>query len=303
MTKTTCTACKEEIPVIDEALNCSGLCKGSFHFSCGGFSEAAFRKLSLSKKKTWSCVACISNPPRTRSNTCDPAIDSPGDIKHQYIELKNMISTRFDELNSSFQELKSQIQELQSSNSDLKKRNEDLLKENIDIKKELQSLKTDIIDLKQYSRRCNIEITNLPEPEGKEDMNQVLSKIGEIVCVNLVDNVSIAHRVPGFNRDRPRPIVVQLKTKETRDFLLSKLRAKKLSASNINPRFTDIPVFFNEHLTPELKSLFFHARKFKMEKNFKYCWVKNGKIFLRENDSASIIRISSLLDLNIQSTN
>lgn len=304
MAKLNCTACKDEILNADEALTCSGICRGSFHFLCGGFSESAFRKLTSSKKKAWSCVACVSNPPKTRS-TVDPATntDSLAEIKHQYMELKNLISARFDDLNSSIQELRSQIHELQTSNCNLKKINDDLSKENVEIKKELKSLKCDVIDLKQYSRRCNFEITNLPEPDGNEDMTQVLSKIGELVSVNLVDNVAVAHRVPSYNRDRPKPIVVQLKTKETRDILLGKLRAKKLSASNINSRFTDIPVFFNEHLAPELKSLFYQARKFKVERNFKYCWVKNGKIFLRENDSSSVIRINSLDDLSIQPTN
>lgn len=232
----------------------------------------------------------------------------------QYNDLKAFMSSKFDELCSSIefnssiiQDLKTQMKELQNLNESLKMSNANLIQENSKIKSELKELKNDIVELKQYSRRLkqysrrsNFEITNFPEPESSnENIIDVITKLEEATDLKIIENLVVAHRVPRFNADKPKPIIVQVKSSDIRDILLKKLRSLKLTASKINPRFTDTPVFFNEHLTLELKKLFFHARKYKTDQEFKFCWVRSGKIFLRKNESSTILRVKSLEDLII----
>lgn len=312
--KLECKACGDVILEDTDLLKCSGDCMSNFHFLCGGFTEKSFRKLTTEKKKKWLCVACIRSnesavKTRTMSNADQVSNINPQTLENilqQNRELKSLVSTKFDELthsiefNSSIiQDLKKSILDLQATNNNLKLRNDQLTTENAEIKKEVKELKFAVIELKQYSRRNNIEISNLPETEN-ENITQVISKLDELANTTLIDNLIAVHRVPSFNRDKPKPIVLQVKSKDVRDELLKKLKNRKLNASDVNSRFSDNAIYFNEHLTPELKTLFYHARKFKNENNLKFCWIRDGKIFLRKNESSKIYRIKTLEDLNIQ---
>lgn len=310
MSKTSCKVCNDPILVESEALKCVGACHGYFHFLCGGLSDSAFKKLPATKKSKWQCRSCqdeIAPKTRSTSNNLSSDPETPQNINQQLKDIRDFMTSKFHDLsasiefnNSMIQDFVLQVKELQKSNEYLKTSNAGLIQENLDMKKELSELKNDIIELKQYSRRSNFEITNLPEPEsGSENVLDVLSKIDEVSDLNIVDNLVVAHRVPSFNKDKPKPIIVQVKSSDCRDILLKKLRSLKLTASKINPRFSDTPIFFNEHLTPELKNLFFHARKFKADQGYKFCWVRSGKIFLRKDESSIVLRVKSLDDLII----
>lgn len=230
-------------------------------------------------------------------------------FKSHYKELKELINTSVNEITTSLgyntdliQELKDAIKDLQTDNKNLRTKNQELAAENKQIKSELKDLNFAVIELKQYSRRTNLEISLLPEGEN-ENIMEVLTKIENISQTKIVENITAAHRVPSYSADRAKSIVVQFKTKDFRDQQLKILKACKLKASDISPRFPDTPVYVNEHLTPELKSLFRDARKAKVDKNFKFCWVRDGKIFLRKDESSRVLRVKNHDDLlNIQSS-
>ena len=78
--------------------------------------------------------------------------------------------------------------------------------------------------MKQYSRRTNLEISNLSEKEN-EDLKEVLTKIQQVSNSDFVADIAIAHRIPTYNKDKPKPIIVQFKSKESRDKNLKILKA------------------------------------------------------------------------------
>ncbi|KAG8188754.1 hypothetical protein JTE90_012225 [Oedothorax gibbosus] len=190
------------------------------------------------------------------------------------------MTTKFDELTFSIKQnssiihdLKSTIADLQNSNLALQSKQSQLENKNINANKQIQ----EIIELKRYSRRNNLEISNLPESE-KEDLIQAMKNLQEAVGVSFVDKITALHRVPSFNKGKPKPIICQVASKSVRDNLLKKLRNSKLTATQINSRFPEMPLYFNEHLTPELKQLFFHARKYNIDQQFRFCWTRDGEI-------------------------
>ena len=56
--------------------------------------------------------------------------------------------------------------------------------------------------------------------------------------------------------------------------------------------------FVNEHLTLKNKLLFKRAREFASEKRYMFVWSKNCKIYLRKNEGARVIHVSSEATLN-----
>jgi len=298
-----CAVCKDAFSN-DEILVCT-VCQGGFHATCAGLTSSQFKKLSNIKRSKWVCVSCSNLEEPTKSDNSSILTK----IQAQMEDLKSLFSSNFEDLKVSIdfnskiiQELKTTITDLQNSNKILQRKQEELKSENTNMKKQIVELKQDIVDLKQYSRRCNLEISNLPESDS-EDLKQVMSNIQDLADINFVDNISALHRVPSFNKEKPKPIICQLNNKSLRDSLLKKLRSIKISARQVNPRFPDLPVYFNEHLAPEIKNLFFHARKAKIELKFKFCWTRDGKIFLRKDESSKIYRINSLDDLNVPMSN
>ncbi|KAL4718780.1 hypothetical protein ACJJTC_014218 [Scirpophaga incertulas] len=63
---------------------------------------------------------------------------------------------------------------------------------------------------------------------------------------------------------------------KTTEFIMDEIKVLKSGESH--------HIYVAEHLDPETKQLFAAARKFKRDKNYAYCWVKYGKIYLRKND-------------------
>nr|XP_042901299.1 uncharacterized protein LOC122269939 [Parasteatoda tepidariorum] len=164
--------------------------------------------------------------------------------------LKELITNKFNDLTHSIefnseviQELKNSITELQNVNKTLQAKNDQPTRGNAEIKKEINELIEAVIELKQYSRRSNFEINNLPECEN-EDIQQVISQIDNVANTNISESLITAHRVPSFSKDKPKPMIVQVKSKS-------------------------------------------------------FCWVRDGKIFLRKDESSKIIRVKSSQDLNI----
>ena len=57
-------------------------------------------------------------------------------------------------------------------------------------------------------------------------------------------------------------------------------------------------LYLYDHLTPRLQNLFFEAKKYKNAYDFKFCWAKNGFIYLRKTETSPIRKINSLDQLN-----
>lgn len=283
-------------------------CEAKLHHTCAGLRESAFKNLSKTRKSNWKCPEC-----KSKNNSPDDvaAIDVSSSessilkiITEQHNSLKSFMCTKFDELTSSIefnsdiiQDLKTQIDDLQKENKTLRIDQERITRENTEMKKNIEELKLEIVDLKQYTRRANFEISCLPETDN-EDLIQVMTKIQEILEIDLVQDIVAIHRVPTYSKDKPKPIICQLKSKAVRDDFLKKARSLNLSAKSVNPRLLEVPIYFNEHLAPELKQLFFLARKYKQENHYKYCWSRDGKIFLRKDESSKIFRLKCIEDLN-----
>lgn len=326
-----CSTCKETILEQSDGLICSGDCREYFHFDCAGFQEVAFRKMGVERKKIWKCTSCrpktrnaveIVNKVSSQNSDKTIVVDAssqasipdmsvlPNSIKECFTELSNYIKEevkmlkdfvhqRFIEYEKSLEynhelieNLTLNVKSLTSDLQDLKLHHEEIVKENKSLKSEVTQLKADLVELKQYSRRTNLEINNLPESEN-EDLKDVLKSIFAALNVDLINHTTAYHRVPTTRKDKPKPIIIQFDTKATRDSCLKAAKDKRLKTTDVNPRLVSNPLYFNEHLTPELKHLHYLCRKFKKENNYNFCWVKDGKLFLRENQTSKVLRVTS----------
>jgi hypothetical protein len=168
----------------------------------------------------------------------------------------------------------------------------------------LQTLVNKIEDklaiIEKSSRACNIEIQAVPEINN-ENVLDLFKKICGVVGVPI-ENSSIrcCHRVAKMDPStkRPRNILVSLSSTYQRDQILSaayrynKLhRDNTLGSTHLGINGEHRRIFVTEHLSPSMKSLYAESRKLAKEFNYKYVWVRYGKVFLRRDDSSSAIYV------------
>lgn len=307
-----CCACQEEIQIPDDVLKCSGDCEGHYHFYCGGLTEDVFRKCQ--DKKVWKCLGCntrrkpATNQPIVLESETFPSNPNPDVNSHPILneikDLKSFIKAQFGEYSKSLNHQEDIVRELTTVINYLKNEVKIVKEENATLKSELsrnkaeiELLKSETLELQQYSRRSNLEISDFPEVPS-EDTKQVVTSILQALNLNNQDSVLVAHRVPSSRKDRHKAIIVQFTTKNERDRCLRASKEKHFLASDINQRLDSTPVYLNEHLAPGMKRLLFLSKQFKREKNFKFCWVRDGKIFLRQNENSRVFKVRKESDLS-----
>lgn len=215
-------------------------------------------------------------------------------IQKSYVEIEKSI--QFFNLN--YEEMKSRLESLEVAHKENVKRLNDM--SNSVNAQAVAKLEAKIEGMEQQARSCNIEICNLPEKRNENlfaIMDSISSTIGLPVSHNDITSI---HRVPHAQQNdrKPKNIIVKFRTRVMRDNILSACRQKKgLTSDQLGVSGATVNVYFNEHLTLTNKALFREAKKIANEVGYKYVWVRNGTVLVRERDGLSSIAIRHGEDL------
>lgn len=231
-------------------------------------------------------------------------------IKDFRQEMREMRSSLEKELRKEFKELKLSIDffsqqfdamatrcsQIEKENSALKKENATLTSRCASLMQRAHSSEERITNLEQYSRNKNIELKGIP-PTEDESVIDLVKKIGQACEEEINENdIEICHRVPRKDKGCPN-IVVQFKARAKRDAILAKARKKEIVTSDLSLS-GESPIYVNEHLCPALKKLLGMTVAKKKENNWKYAWVKDGKILARKTDTSNVLRVTCPEDLD-----
>lgn len=217
------------------------------------------------------------------------------DIKRSNADIEKSI--RF--INADYEDMKSRLEILERERSGFVERLCEL--ENRDSKQAMVALEAKIDSMEQHARQCNIEICNLPDRRN-ENLLTIMDSIGAAISypVSQSDILSI-HRVPHARQqdNKPKNIIVKLRSRILRDNFLSAYRKRKsIKSSELGISGATLPVYINEHLTLKNKVLFRQSKEVARKYGFKYVWVKNGTILVRERDGTPAIAIRSENDFH-----
>lgn len=214
-------------------------------------------------------------------------------------------------LDKNYAEVSTEISALQASTQYQSDQQEDINKRIIELETHIKNksdssatitaLESKIDSLEQQSRQCNIEIGNVPERRG-ENLTELVMEIGKVIrCTIGQSDIISVHRVPHAKKgnDRPKNIILKLTTRVLRDNVLSAFRLshKGLKSNQLNISGTVNTVYLNEHLTIKNKILFHDARKAAKQNNYKYVWVRNATILVRETDTSPTFAVRSQKDI------
>lgn len=156
-------------------------------------------------------------------------------------------------------------------------------------------MQTEMTQLKQFTRKQNIEIKGIPQ-EPNESLVEIIQRIGDKVEARLEpSDIDVVHRVPTREPAKTN-IIVRFGSRSARDKLLQAARKKRLTTSDIGFAET-CPIYVNEHLCPEYKALLGMAIAKKKEKKWKFVWVAESKILARKTENSSVVHIATRADL------
>lgn len=276
---------------IKHVLQCSS-CNLFYHTECTKVRNP--EKLKNVRRALWKCESCP-----------DSDEEAAAEGGEEVADLKTMLQSVMKKQDTLLSQNKDMMKKLQKMDNlevlvreykeALDVKVEQLEAENKSLRSYTEKLEERIEDLEQRSRICNIEITGLPETKG-EDPVLAAAKIGETLGIpNAREKILVAHRVPSTRS--PKPLIVNLATRVDKVNWLQKYKNTRLTCKQVSPSLPDTRLYLNEHLAPHNKKLLKETKDFAKEKNFKYVWVREGKVFLRKAEGHKIFKIRCESDL------
>ena len=233
------------------------------------------------------------------------------DIQEMFKSFKEDQDLKFSNLNKVISELKDQNKENIASNENLKRTLEDNLGLYKDLKLKYDALllmnnsaldkigylEDQVEALQRKHLETTIEIKNVPITEN-ENLIKVVNQLHTSLNIDFSpDQVRQVYRKKFGNH---KTIFVEYQTIQMRAKTL-----KAIKSYNINnkqdkyntkalkmPGDTE-PVYISEALTPTARKLLFQSKELKKKYDFKFCWVSNGRIFLKKAEDKSAILIKS----------
>lgn len=306
-----CGVCHQicDLGATDSFVKCAGVCEKVFHSRCIRTDVEGKKTRS---NKEWKCKDCRNTSSTSSATSSSTAITKDffvtmmEDFKKQIFKELKVFQSEITGLTTSVQfisdKLDSANEFMNKINSEItavKEENEKLKENNATLTSEVGVLKDRVRSLEQYTRKNNIEISGIPTTPN-EQMNKLIKDVGTAVGLEIHDSqISAAHRIPSFKKDRPHSIIVQFTARSTKEAFLFKFREKKvLTANQINVSFPHQRVYINEHLSPDNK-VFLAALKRKCKDiSYTYVWCRDGKFFVRKRAGDRCKKINNYEDLS-----
>lgn len=233
-------------------------------------------------------------------------------IRKEYLDIKTSVQSlveRHSETVKEFETLRKSVQFHSDQYDDLNNKVKSLedkgkiineLEIKIDtLMKENKSLQLELNMNNQRDRLLNLEILGVPELKG-EDICDLVGIIVKQTGVDISrdDIVEVNRVTPRFKQQgRPRSIVVKMKSRLLKDNIISGARKNRLSTKDLNFPGGPKPIYVNEHLSPYNKRLLSKCREAAKIKQYRYVWSKNGRIFIRRNDTSPAVQIQEESDI------
>lgn len=219
------------------------------------------------------------------------------------------INSKMAEILEKMSDITSAINFLENKYEDIKndmaQKNETirtLERENKKINQDLSDIKSKLTNIEQYSRASNLEFQCIPEHKN-ENIITIIKQIATTVQCPINDcDILSCTRLMKMNKESPRPrsVLVKFISSRLRDkFLASTMSFNKragqnddkLNTSHIGFSGNKKPIYVCEHLSPSVKTLHAEARAKAKTINYRYVWVKNGRVFMRKTENSEYVYV------------
>lgn len=230
-------------------------------------------------------------------------------LRQDMLAMKNELGEAISSLTSCHKRLDEIHLQLNSSEKRLKCL-EQAEAENSELKMEVERLKDQLMVQNQMSLKNELEISGITETKGENPISLVLftaSKVGvDLSETDIEDAARVGPRrsismSDADNGTRPyqRPLVVRFLRKAKRDEYYKAIKSRRnLNNGDIIVGGRDQKIFVNERLTKENRMLFRETRLKSRQAKFKYCWTRNGSIYVCKYEGGKAIHVRNWDDID-----
>ncbi|CAK1541706.1 unnamed protein product [Leptosia nina] len=168
------------------------------------------------------------------------------------------------------------------------------------LEKNVMELKISLNNKEQECLSNDLEIYGIPEQKNENVFHSFFlycNKIG--VTIREEDAVNVWR--PGrSDKDnfRPRPIIVRLTRRALRDEILHSSRIRRHTPESPGSLQTAPRIYVNERLTKFNRLLLQKTRENAKKLEWKFTWVKNGRVFVRRTEGSKVKVIRTEDDIN-----
>ncbi|XP_059062252.1 uncharacterized protein LOC131855057 [Achroia grisella] len=168
----------------------------------------------------------------------------------------------------------------------------------------ITSLEEKLDKYESRNRSTCIEIKNIPPAKGES--KQVLLKKVISIAQKIDSNIESYEVKDVFRVNTHDPsiktVIVDFTSVLTKEKLIHKYRQynkgpSKLTTESLKINGPNKPIFISENLSQKMKRLFYLARDYAKSNGYAFCWVSNGKIFLRKTEGAPLNFIRNEQDI------
>lgn len=257
------------------------------------------------------------------------SIETHDDLTAFRIEMKDLfenfvtnVNRRIDGLEKHIFDVKSNMTTISSSNKDIETsinfvseqlhaveaKINNLEEERKSLTLHISSLEEKCEDIQRNMTKTCIEIRNVPKNpnEGKTELFEMVHKLSSFLSINLdKSNVRDVYRIPNKTNKEMGTLIVEFCNTLTKANVLGAIKKlKKENHSNqLNSRALGISnptttIYISEHLTPKARRLHSLARDFAKRENYNFCWIANGRVFLRTKEGQPYTVVRNEAHLN-----
>lgn len=186
------------------------------------------------------------------------------------------LKEKVDQLVADLKETNTNMQNLIINNRNKKKELSNLRKDNKSYRNSLRLLELDFLNLSQYSRRENIEISNVPESIPQRDLeNHIIEVFWSIgIEVYSYDIVGV-HRLGRFQENKNRNVIVKF---------INRKNAYKALDSNWKLDKSKFNYYFNENMCPRNRNIFNKCYRLKKDGELNDVWFEEGIVKINISD-------------------
>lgn len=291
-----CLQCDEDLPNNKDHVKCHQ-CKQKMHYQCAGISSSTWKSKSQKAKLDWKCKQCRSqgkHPTSLNSST-----DIPDDLTCS--SLRKILEEMFQKQEKIFTEkieaMSTTIAQYQADLNTANDKIKNLEKYTNALKEEIDALKVTSECEKQYARSKNIIIMGIPT-QKEENITQEVMKLTTAMGAPLKKEEITVHRLPSKDETSPPPIILQCKSRATRDLVVRTARKIKPKLPMIQEGAPVKPIYFNDHLTPYFTQLMIKAKSLQRDRKFKFLWLDGNRIMLKKDEKSTPYRITKDSDFD-----
>lgn len=313
-----CCVCNLKVNRDSPKIIC-GICDNLFHTHCASVSDELLNTLRLEKGK-WNCSNCVQQGhtdvtvghiPVTAvtasSNNINNFVSSYSSVNlsqpaklsrdntitlqtifDEILELKNSTCINNKQLDLRLAKLETTLDKIDV-----------LVAENNELKQKLFIMEERLEVVEQQLLQNSLEIVGVDFVNDENIKDTIIKVTNTGLNLNIHENdIDVAYRKRRKNGEYTNVIYVKFLYRNFRNNVLEAKRKQKRLLSSHCGILGDNNIFVNESLSLYKKKLFATAKKAKIDKGYKYLWIRNSKILMKKIDGDKTVVINNFNDLD-----